>query len=201
MLKKHTIEDFIDSIWISEIESGIVIYEAIYTDITKSGISTDMILNFLSALVSFVDEVFVDEIKHIKLSNHKIFFNFLKHIMLVISISDKNFVDDRKINFLIERIGKKFDLKFGNLYSQELWYVNIEKFNSFSKDLREILYKEPKPIKIVHSIEFAEKIKKLNTSIDNETKKFLNRKQKLEKIYEQSIKRLESKKKQLFLNE
>ena len=201
MPKKHLIEDFIDSIWISEIESGIVIYEAIYTDITKSGISTDMILNFLSALVSFADEVFVDEIKHIKLSNHKIFFDFLKHIMLVISISDKIFVDERKISVLIERIGKKFDLKFGNLYSQELWYVNIERFNSFSKDLRDILNKEPKPIKIIHSIEFTEKIKKLNKSIDNETNKFLNRKQKLEKIYEQSIKRLESKKKKTFLNE
>ncbi|TFG15365.1 MAG: hypothetical protein EU535_01705, partial [Promethearchaeota archaeon] len=91
MSKKHMIEDFIDSIWISEIESGIVIYEAIYTDITKSGISTDMILNFLSALVSFADEVFVDEIKHIKLSNHKIFFDFLKHVMLVVSLSDKIF--------------------------------------------------------------------------------------------------------------
>ena len=184
------IEDFIDSVWISENESGIVIYEAIYKDITKYGISSDMILNFLSALVSFANEVFVDEIKHIKLSNHKIFFDFLKNIMLVISISDKIFVDERKIHVLIERIGKKFDLKFENLYNQELWYANIEMFNSFSKDLREIINKEPKPIKIVQSIDFSEKIKKLNKSIDNETNKFLNRKQKLEKAYEQSIKRL-----------
>lgn len=201
MPKKQMIEDFVDSVWISEIESGIVIYEAIYTDITKSGISTDMILNFLSALVSFADEVFVDEIKHIKLSNHKIFFDFLKHIMLVISISDNILVEEPKIKVLIERIGKKFDLKFQNLYDHELWYANTEIFNSFSKDLREIINKEPKPIKIINSINFSEKINKLNKSIDNETNKFLNRKQKLEKAYEQSIKRLETKKNSTILDE
>ncbi|TFG24424.1 MAG: hypothetical protein EU529_04455 [Promethearchaeota archaeon] len=195
MPKKQRIEDFIDAVWISETESGIVIFEEIYKDITKYGISTDMILSFLSALVNFADEVFVGEIKHIKLSNHKIFFYFLKQIMLVISISDKIDMDETKVNVLIERIGKKFNLKFENLYNQELWYVNIDLFNSFSKDLRGIINKEPKSIKIVHSISFSEKIKKLNKAIDDETNKYLNRKQKLEKVYEQSIKRLESKKK------
>ncbi|TFF90723.1 MAG: hypothetical protein EU548_01565 [Promethearchaeota archaeon] len=201
MSKKQKLEDAIDCVWISEIESGIVIFEEIYKDITKQGISTDMILNFLSALVNFTNEVFVGEIKHIKLSNHKIFFDFLKQIMLVISISDKIDVDETKINVLIERIGKKFDLRFENLYSQELWYVNIEAFNSFSKDLREIINKEPKSIKIVHSISFSEKIKKLNKAIDDETNKYLIRKQKLEKVYEQTIKRLESKKKKTISEE
>jgi len=195
------IEDFIDSVWILEIESGIVIYEEIYKDITKHGISTDMILNFLSALVSFADEVFADELKHIKLSNHKIFFNFLKHIMLVISITDKISIEERKISVLIERIGKKFESKYENLYNQELWYANLDVFNSFSKDLREIINKEPESIKIVHSINFSEKIKKLNELIDYETNKFLNRKQKLEKVYEQRVERLESKKSETMLNE
>ncbi|MGV9204651.1 MAG: hypothetical protein ACOC44_11620 [Promethearchaeia archaeon] len=153
-----------------------------------------MILNFLSALVRFADEVFVGEIKHIKLSNHKIFFDFLKHIMLVISISDKIVIDEAKVNILIERIGKKFDLKFKHLYNQELWYVNVDVFNSFSRDLREIINKKPKSIKIVDNISFSEKVKKLNKAIDYETNKFLIRKQKLEKVYEESIKRLESKK-------
>lgn len=98
MPKKQKVEDAIDSVWISEIESGIVIFEEVYKDITKQGISTDMILSFLSALVSFAGEVFVGEIKHIKFSNHKIFFNFLKRIMLVISISDKLNVDEEKID-------------------------------------------------------------------------------------------------------
>ncbi|TFG16300.1 MAG: hypothetical protein EU531_06915 [Promethearchaeota archaeon] len=186
------IEDFIDGIWILEIESGIVIYEEIYNDITKHGISTDMVLNFLSALVSFAGEVFVDELKHIKLSNHKIFFSFLKHIMLVISITDKISIKETKLSVLIDEIGKKFELKFANLYNKEFWYVNIEVFNSFSKDLREIIKREPEPIKIVHSINFSEKIKKLNELIDNETNKFLNRKQKLQKVYEQRVERLES---------
>ncbi|MGV9172249.1 MAG: hypothetical protein ACOC4M_06010 [Promethearchaeia archaeon] len=194
MLKKQELEDVIDCIWISERESGVIIFEEIYTDITKSGISTDMILNFLSALVRFADEVFVGEIKHIKLSNHKIFFDFLKHIMLVISISDKIVIDEAKVNILIERIGKKFDLKFKHLYNQELWYVNVDVFNSFSRDLREIINKKPKSIKIVDNISFSEKVKKLNKAIDYETNKFLIRKQKLEKVYEESIKRLESKK-------
>jgi len=195
------IEDFIDSIWILEIESGIVIYEEIYKDITKHGISTDMILNFLSALVSFADEVFADELKHIKLSNHKIFFNFLKHIMLVISITDKISVEEMKLSVLIDRIGKKFESKFEHLYNQEFWYVNIDVFNSFSKDLREIINREPEPIKIVHSINFSEKIKKLNELIDIETNKFLNRKQKLQKVYEQRVERLESEKSKTMLNE
>lgn len=195
------IEDFIDSVWILEIESRIVIYEEIYKDITKHGISTDMILNFLSALVSFAGEVFADELKHIKLSNHKIFFNFLKHIMLVISITDKISIEERKISVLIEKIGKKFESKYENLYNQELWYANLDVFNSFSKDLREIINKEPESIKIVHSINFSEKIKKLNELIDNETNKFLNRKQKLEKVYEQRVERLESKKSETMLNE
>ncbi len=195
------IEDFIDSIWILEIESGIVIYEEIYNDITKHGISTDMILNFLSALVSFADEVFVDEIKHIKLSNHKIFFNFLKHIMLVISITDKISLKERKISVIIERIGKKFESKYENLYNQELWYADLDVFNSFSKDLREIIKKEPESIKIVHSLNFSEKIKKLNELLDNATNKFSNRKRKLEKIYEEKVERLEFKKSKTRLNE
>lgn len=198
MPKNQKLEDFIDSVWISEIESGIVIFEEIYKDITKHGISTDMILNFLSALVSFADEVFVGEIKHIKLSNHKIFFDFLRQIMLVISISDNIDIEETKVYVLIERIGKRFNLKFDNLYNQKLWYVNVEMFNSFSKDLREIINKEPKSIKILHSINFSEKIKKLNKAIDDETNKFLIRKQKLEEVYEESIKRLESKKKETF---
>ncbi len=195
------IEDCIDSVWILEIESGIVIYEEIYKDITKHGISTDMILNFLSALVSFAGEVFVDKMTHIKLSNHKIFFNFLKHIMLVISITDKISIEERKLSVLIERIGKKFESKYENLYNQELWYANLDVFNSFSKDLREIINREPDPIKIVHSINFSEKIKKLNELIDYETNKFLNRKQKLLKVYEQRVERLESKKSKTMLNE
>jgi hypothetical protein len=189
------IENFIDSIWILEIESGIVIYEEIYKDITKYGISTDLILNFLSALVNFAGEVFVDELKHIKLSNHKIFFNFLKHIIVVISITDKISIEETKLSVLIDRIGKKFESKFEHLYNNEFWYVNIEVFNSFSKDLREFIKREPEPIKIVHSIKFSEKIKKLNELIDIETNKFLNRKQKLEKVYEQRVERLESQKK------
>jgi hypothetical protein len=195
------IEDFIDSVWILEIETGIVIYEEIYNDITKYGISTDMILNFLSALVSFAGEVFADELKHIKLSNHKIFFNFLKHIMLVISITDKISIEETKLSVLIDRIGKKFELKFEHLYNNEYWYVNIERFNSFSKDLREIINREPEPTKIVHSINFSEKIKKLNELIDYETNKFLNRKQKLLKVYEQRVERLESKKSKTMLTE
>ncbi len=189
------IEDFIDCIWILEIESGIVIYEEIYKDVTKQGISTDLILNFLSALVSFADEVFADELKYIKLSNHKIFFNFLKHIMLVISITDKISIEETELSVLIDRIGKKFESKFEYLYHNEFWYVNIEVFNSFSKDLREFINREPEPIKIVHSINFSEKIKKLNELIDNETNKYLNRKQKLEKVYEERVEKLESKKK------
>jgi len=189
------IEDYIDSIWILENESGIVIYEEIYKDITKDGISTDLILNFLSALVNFAGEVFTDELKHIKLSNHKIFFNFLKHIMLVISITDKISIEETKLSVLIDKIGKKFESKFEHLYHNEFWYVNIEVFNSFSKDLREFINREPEPIKIVHSINFSEKIKKLNELIDNETNKFLNRKQKLQKVYEQKVERLESQKK------
>jgi len=191
------IEDCIDSIWILEIESGIVIYEEIYKDITKDGISTDLILNFLSALINFADEVFVDELKHIKLSNHKIFFNFLKHIMLVISITDKISIEETKLSVLIDRIGQKFESKFEHLYNNEFWYVNIDMFNSFSKDLKEFIKREPEPIKIVHSINFYEKIKKLNELIDNETNKFLNRKQKLQEVYEQKVDRLESKKKNI----
>ncbi len=191
------IEDLIDSIWILEIESGIVIYEEIYNDITKHGISTDMILNFLSALVSFADEVFADELKYIKLSNHKIFFNFLKHVMLVISITDKISIEETELKVLIDRIGKKFESKFEHLYKNEFWYVNIEVFNSFSKDIREFIKREPEPIKIVHSINFSEKIQKLNELIDNETNKFLNRKQKLQEVYEQKVDRLESKKKNI----
>ena len=189
------IEDLIDSIWILEIETGIVIYEEIYKDITKHGISTGLILNFLSALVSFAGEVFVDELKHIKLSNHKIFFNFFNQVMMVISITDKISIEETKLSVLIDRIGKKFESKFEHLYNNEYWYVNIEVFNSFSKDLREIINREPEPIKIIHSINFSEKIKKLNELIDYETNKFLNRKQKLEKVYEQRVERLESKKK------
>jgi len=195
------IEDFIDSVWILEIETGIVIYEEIYNDITKYGISTDMILNFLSALVNFAGEVFADELKYIKLSNHKIFFTFLEHIMLVISITDKISFEETKISGLIDRIGKKFELRFENLYNQELWYANIAVFNSFSKDLREIINKEPEPIKIVHSISFSEKIKKLNELIDSETKKFLIRKQKLEKVYDQKVERFESKKSKTMVDE
>ncbi|MFO8018191.1 MAG: hypothetical protein R6U96_06110 [Promethearchaeia archaeon] len=194
MPNKKKLENFIDGIWIVEIASGICIFEEIYEEMTKQGISTDLILNFLSALVNFADEVFVGEIKHIKLSNHKIFFDFLEHIMLITSLSDEIDIEEKKVNLLIKRIGKQFNLKYGYLYDQEFWYIDVEKFDSFSAELREILNKEPKSIKMIHNLDFTEKIKKLNESIDKETIRFMKRKQKLEKAYEKTIKKLESKK-------
>ena len=75
----------IESLWILDNESGICIFEENYTDITKEGTSTDLISAFLSAILSFANETFTDEIKHIQFSNHRILFEFSNSFLFVIS--------------------------------------------------------------------------------------------------------------------
>ncbi|MHA1283512.1 MAG: hypothetical protein ACTSQP_13500 [Promethearchaeota archaeon] len=170
-------EDFlIESIYILEKESGICLFEQNYEDFTKEGISADLISSFLSALLSFADEAFADKIQHVQFVNRKIIFEFKDRILFVIFINNKTLLTDFELRKIIEKIAEKFFEKYSEIIEDEQFY-NVSLFNDFSKDIYEIVKKEPLPLRILHLLEVRKKFEKY---VERKMKYFQKRKEKIE---------------------
>ncbi|GAH35568.1 unnamed protein product, partial [marine sediment metagenome] len=129
--------------------SGICLFEEIYNDFTKEGISTDLITSFLSALLSFANEAFTDAIQHIQLSSRKILFELTKNVLFVAIVSAKTPVTDAEIKYTIRKIAKVFNKKFKSSFKDGSSGGKVSVFNSFSDDLRKIVKKEPLTLKFL----------------------------------------------------
>jgi len=159
------IEVLIESLYILEKDSGICLFEENYVDITKDGISTDLISSFLSAILSFADETFADEIQHIQFSNRRILFNFSEHVLLVIAVHKETPATDFQIKRMIDNIASQFDQKYSIIFETDQWRGDITQFNDFSQELYEIVKREPLKLKLLQLIDFKEHFKKIENYV------------------------------------
>lgn len=143
------VEYLIEGLWILENLSGICLFEEIYSDFTKEGISTDLITSFLSALLSFANETFTDSIRHIQLSSRKILFELTKNVLFVAAVNAKAPAADAEIKYAIRKIAKVFNKKFKSSFKDGSCGGKVSVFNSFSDDLRKIVKKEPLTLKFL----------------------------------------------------
>ncbi len=147
----------IDGCWILRTYSGVCLIEEIYADFKKEGISRDLITGFLSAIVSFADEAFKDELQYIKFANHKILLRFTKSVIYVVAFSILNVhlsEDLRKsikseINEIIDKIILRFEEKYQQYLPDDVWDGSIMMFESFSNDLKKIVKREPLSLKLI----------------------------------------------------
>jgi len=185
---ENKIEYVIESIWILELKSGVCLFEEVYKDLTKDDIDSNLMLSFLSALLSFAGEVFTDKIKHIALSNHRIFFDFSKYILTVVAINDEIQINEMQIRKFIYILTEKFNNKFQTVFDLERWNGDIDQFNEFSEELRKIMKKDPYNVKIIQSLDPNQRYKKIDEQLERLTNKYIKHKEKLEKIYQKKIK-------------
>lgn len=147
----------IDGLWVLEYNSGICIFEENYRD-WSTDLSTDLIASFLTAILSFANEAFIDAIQFIQFSNHKIIFEFNKHLLFVIAVSDSD-ISEERIKSTIEKISVKFIKKFDDILENGQLKGNIKEFNDFSEELKKIVKKEPLTKKLI-TIEQMERLQK-----------------------------------------
>lgn len=178
--EKFKEELLIESLWILSSESGICIYEENYEDITKDGINVDLISSFISALLTFADETFTDEIQHIKFVNRKIVFHFSDYFLFVVAVHDNAPASDAHIKQVILEIAEKFNDKYFEMFAENKWDGNIEAFEPFSEDLREIVKKEPIAEKFLQLFDVKEHIKKVEAFLNEKREKILKHREKFE---------------------
>ena len=152
-------KDFlIDSLWILDYNSGICIFEENYKDWSQNGIGTDLIASFLTAILSFANETFIDAIQFIQFADHKIIFEFEKQFLFVIAVSNAN-VSEEKMKKTIDKIAKKFSIKYRAILNNHQLKGNTTQFDDFSKDLKKIVKREPLTKKLITS-EQVERLQK-----------------------------------------
>jgi hypothetical protein len=141
-------KDFlIDGLWVLDYHSGICIFEENYRD-WSTDLSTDLISSFLTAILSFANEAFIDAIQFIQFANHKIIFEFNEHALFVIAVSDSH-ISEEQLKATIEKVANKFIKKFQDFFEKGKLKGNIKQFNEFSEDLKKIVKKEPLSKKLI----------------------------------------------------
>jgi hypothetical protein len=141
-------KDFlIDGLWVLDYNSGICIFEENYRD-WSTDLSTDLISSFLTAILSFANEAFIDAIQFIQFANHKIIFEFNEHALFVIAVSDSN-ISEVQLKVTIEKVANKFIKKFQAFFENGKLKGNIKQFNEFSEELKKIVKKEPLTKKLI----------------------------------------------------
>ncbi|MBN1802572.1 MAG: hypothetical protein JW891_13755 [Candidatus Lokiarchaeota archaeon] len=81
------LEEFvIDGIWILKNHSGVCIFEEIYVDFKKEGISKDLVSGLLSAIVSFIQDAFKDKLEYIMFSNRRIVLKYNPYVLFVVAL-------------------------------------------------------------------------------------------------------------------
>jgi len=176
----------IDSLWVLEAQSGIVIFEENYSDFTKEGMEADLMSAFLSALLSFTEESFTSDIEHIKLTDRKILFEPTQYVLFVVSQKDFS-ISDKRIKKMIKEISEKFADKYDSFFERtKHWDGRIKRFQGFSKDLKAIVKKEPLTVKFLRSLDFKENVKKAENYLQKKKEKLKHlaeRKEKLDKFF------------------
>lgn len=179
-VKANPDEDLIiESLWILDDESGICIFEENYRDITKEGVSTDMIASFLSAILMFAGETFAEEIQHIKFKNSKIIFDFSDHFLLVIAVSGDS--SDFRTKLIASEVKTRFNERFQDILADGQWAGgDISVFNPFSEDLAEIIEIPPLKLKLMQSFDLKTGMKRVGEFLSKRKTFFLDRLERIE---------------------
>jgi hypothetical protein len=176
-------EFYIDAIWVLN-HAGILLFEETYTaDITREGTATDLITAFLSAILTFAGEAFVDQIEHIQFSSRKIIFKFSDYVLFVIA-ADEHSAKDKQIRKLIIEIADKFGKKFNSYFEKSQFFDGkVSRFESFSEDLKDIVQKEPLSVKFLKALDYKENLKRVEELYQLRKKKLAARMKKIEGFF------------------
>jgi len=179
--QEESIDFLIEGLWILENNSGICIFEENYVDFTREGITTDLISSFLSAILTFADQTFIDEIKHIQFSNRRIVFESSEYVLFVIILGESSHIKDIQIKSLIKDISRSFYEKFDSILKN--WKGNVRIFESFSEVLKQIVKKEPIKLKFLQFFDFKIYVKKMRKHFKKKKEKIENLINKMKKLY------------------
>lgn len=181
----------IESLWILESLSGVCVFEENYVDFTSEGMSTDLIGSFLSALLTFADETFTDEIQHVQFSNRKIIFEFSEYLLFIVAVNEKAPLTDFQIKKKINQIANAFNLKYQHVFDRDAhgWGGNISQFEPFTDDLRKIVKKEPLSIKFLQLFDFKDNLKKLESFFDKQVQMAQKHKERLDIMFKGVVKK------------
>ncbi len=178
-----TPEFYIEALWILN-KAGILIFEENYSDFRREGIATDLITAFLSAILTFSDEAFADQIEHIKFSSRKMIFQNSEHVLFVIAADEKS-TSDAQIKKLMNGIAEKFEEKYNDFFERiEFFDGKVSRFDGFSEDLKKIVKKEPMAVKFLRSLDFKENVKRVEELYQLRKEKFQNRMKKIEGFFQ-----------------
>ena len=181
----------IESLWVLESRSGICVFEENYVDFTNEGISTDLIGSFLSALLTFADETFTDEIQHVQFSNRKIIFKFSEFLLFIIAVNENAPISDFQVKKKIDQIARVFNAKYQHVFDRDdhKWGGNISQFEPFTEDLRKIVKREPLSIKFLQLFDFKDNVKKLEDFFDKQVQLALKQKERFDMMFKGMVKK------------
>ena len=181
----------IESLWVLESRSGICVFEENYVDFTNEGISTDLIGSFLSALLTFADETFTDEIQHVQFSNRKIIFKFSEFLLFIVAVNEKAPISDFQVKKKIDQIARVFNAKYQHVFDRDdhKWGGNISQFEPFTEDLRKIVKREPLSIKFLQLFDFKDNVKKLEDFFDKQVQLALKQKERFDMMFKGMVKK------------
>ena len=153
-------------------------------DFRNEGISTDLISSFLSAILTFADEAFAEEIQHIKFSNRRILFEFSDQVLFILAVGDES-ASDSQIKKIFDQIAKKFNEQFHS--ALEHFNGNVEQFEIFSEYLTKLVKKEPLSVKILQALDFKENFKKVEEYFNKKFVKLQRRMAELDSFFKKKI--------------
>lgn len=192
MAQDHIDDSFlIESLWVLDNVSGICVFEENYVDFTNEGMSTDLIGSFLSALLTFADETFTDEIQHVQFSNRKIIFKSSEFLLFIVAVNEKAPISDFQVKKKIDQIARMFNAKYQHIFDRDehKWGGNISQFDSFSEDLRKIVKREPLSIKFLQFFDFKDNLKKLEDFFDKQVQMALKHKERVDILFKGMVKK------------
>ncbi len=139
-------EFLIDGLWILEIESGSCLFEENYKKWSIQ--DTQLISSFLTAIRSFIKEAFSEDIEFIQFKTRKIIFEVSGKILFIIAVSNSNFSEDI-LKDIIKNLVIKFNQSFQSILKKKNIISEFRTFQSFSKDLGQIIGRKPVNIRLL----------------------------------------------------
>jgi len=103
----------------------------------SSDVDRDLLAGFLSAFSGFMKEISQSDIRSTATDEFKYYYTIIEEIIIVVCTDLEE--DDASINSKITTIKIKFIEKFGEIIASGSWAGNRSIFNSFEKDIDEIV--------------------------------------------------------------
>jgi hypothetical protein len=146
---KLKVSNYIQSIWILELKSGINVFEQNYSDVPMD---SDLISGFFMALKNFGREITHGEIEEIAFNNMKIFLKSSKNLLLACSATE--IASKKAMNELLDVILFEFEHQYGSIFTN--WAGNCEIFLPFQDFVQRLLNK--KRVSVDKLIDFPSKL-------------------------------------------